>query len=147
MNDYECTIKIEIRTYKKPNRLEYSDVYMDGVRIMHKHLETHAETFLDGTVLGIHGIVTDNSHIRKQTQWMVFTTAQAQPLLFDAMGLRRDAYSSANIQTIKEIGGRLYLMTDTHACMSYEKSSDANHKFIIERTYINEAAHKKSKMR
>ena len=52
----------------------YNDVYVNGTRILRNHVDTEIKTFLDGTILGIHGIVTTDANLPQRPIWMIFDT-------------------------------------------------------------------------
>lgn len=70
--------KGELQISVNPTRMSldgtYSDITVNGKRILHDHIDTTVQLFLGGTVLGIHGIVTDNPDLPTKPMWQVFDT-------------------------------------------------------------------------
>lgn len=52
----------------------FYDVYVNGKRILQNHIDTEIELFLDGTVLGVFGRVTDIDNFPDIPSWQVYDT-------------------------------------------------------------------------
>ncbi|MDE6477642.1 MAG: hypothetical protein K2L94_00150 [Alphaproteobacteria bacterium] len=52
----------------------YNDVYVNGKRILHNHVDTELHTFLGGAILAVRGIVTDNPRLPQRPMWMIYGT-------------------------------------------------------------------------
>ncbi len=52
----------------------YSDVFVNGHRILRNHINTEVCTFADGAILGVRGIVTDMTYYPSRPVWMLYST-------------------------------------------------------------------------
>lgn len=52
----------------------YNNIYLNGKKILSNHFGTEIKLFLSDTILGIHGIVTDNSELPQTPIWMIYDT-------------------------------------------------------------------------
>lgn len=65
---------VTTKLLKVTNNGRYSDVFVNGHRILHNHVDTRLELFLDGTLLGVHGIATDMKNLPEKPTWQIFDT-------------------------------------------------------------------------
>jgi len=68
------TLHVEIKPLKTTLTNVFNDVYINGTRVLHNHADTELQTFADGTILGVHGIVTDNADLPQRPLWMLYNT-------------------------------------------------------------------------
>lgn len=52
----------------------HNDVFVNGKCILHNHIDTRVQVFLNGTVLGIYGRVTDIPNFPDNPSWQVYDT-------------------------------------------------------------------------
>ncbi len=50
----------------------YNDVFVNGNLILKNHLNTRIATFMDGTILGVYGIVTTDSKLPTRPLWQIY---------------------------------------------------------------------------
>lgn len=53
----------------------YNNVYINGKKVLSNHFNTQLELLIDGTLLGIHGIVTDDKNLPQSPIWLVYDTS------------------------------------------------------------------------
>jgi len=54
------------------------DVFVNGKRILHNHIGTKLQTFLNGTVLGVYGCVKDIPNFPDNPSWQVYDTKMSR---------------------------------------------------------------------
>lgn len=52
----------------------YSNIYINGHKILSNHFDTEIKLLFDGTLLGIHGTVTDKDNLPTSPIWMIYDT-------------------------------------------------------------------------
>ena len=52
----------------------YNNVYINGKKVLSNHFDTKVKLLLDDTLLGIHGIVTDNKDLPQTPIWIIYDT-------------------------------------------------------------------------
>lgn len=52
----------------------HNDVFVNGKCILHNHIDTNVQVFLNGTVLGVHGRTTDIPNYPDNPSWQVYDT-------------------------------------------------------------------------
>lgn len=91
---------IELTVTLKPVKMTlqgtYNDVYINGKRVLHNHVDTELKTFLGGTILGVHGIVTDDPGLPARPVWMVYNTD-----LVPNKWVGKDKFSGYNVYVSK----------------------------------------------
>ncbi len=91
---------IELSVTLKPVKMTlqgtYNDVYINGKRVLHNHVDTELKTFLGGTILGVHGIVTDDPGLPARPVWMVYNTD-----LVPNKWVGKDKFSGYNVYVSK----------------------------------------------
>lgn len=91
---------IELSVTLKPVKMTlqgtYNDVYINGKRVLHNHVDTELKTFLGGTILGVHGIVTDDPGLPARPVWMVYNTD-----LVPNKWVGKDKFSGYNVYVAK----------------------------------------------
>ncbi len=91
---------IELSVTLKPVKMTlqgtYNDVYINGKRVLHNHIDTELKTFLGGTILGVHGIVTDDPGLPARPVWMVYNTD-----LVPNKWVGKDKFSGYNVYVSK----------------------------------------------
>lgn len=91
---------IELSVTLKPVKMTlqgtYNDVYINGKRVLHNHVDTELKTFLGGTFLGVHGIVTDDPGLPARPVWMVYNTD-----LIPNKWVGKDKFSGYNVYVTK----------------------------------------------
>jgi len=65
-------LRVNVKMTKITPDGPYSDVYVNGVRILHNHVDTRVETFLNGTVLGVYGVPTDIPNTTTRPSWQLY---------------------------------------------------------------------------
>lgn len=68
----DTVLEVKKKFIKMTQDGSYYDVFVNGKRILQNHLDTNIQTFLEGTVLGIHGIVTGNPAIPEKPSWQIY---------------------------------------------------------------------------
>ncbi|MBD5391591.1 hypothetical protein HDR66_02175 [bacterium] len=64
----------ELRVTVRPINDMYNDVYINGTRILHNHMDTRVETFAGGILLAVHGTVTtDENYPSTRPVWLVYS--------------------------------------------------------------------------
>jgi len=53
----------------------YNNVYINGKKVLSNHFDTQLELLIDGTLLGIHGIVTDDKNLPQSPIWLIYDTS------------------------------------------------------------------------
>ena len=65
-------LSVTVEPVKRTLDGTYNNVYVNGQLILMGHIDTEVVTFLDGTILGVHGIVTDDKKMPSRPVWQVF---------------------------------------------------------------------------
>lgn len=68
------TIPVYIEHVKSNLMGAYNNVYLNGKKILSNHFDTKIKLLLNDTLLGIHGIVTDNPDLPQTPIWMIYDT-------------------------------------------------------------------------
>ena len=56
----------------------FYDVYVNGKRILHNHINTQLHTFLNGTILGVYGTATDIANLPTKQSWQIYDTRMSR---------------------------------------------------------------------
>lgn len=67
-------LSVKLKLSKQSLDTAFYDVYINGKKILHNHADTELKLFADGTLLGIHGIVTKNKHLPQRPLWLIYKT-------------------------------------------------------------------------
>lgn len=110
-------LKATLKPIKTTLEGTYYDVYVNGTRILKKHFGTHIETFLDGTVLAVHGIDTQNQSLPRSPLWQVFNT-DLQPRTFTQKNLFTN--TSIYIKNITQSANQINLHLSNKVVMILE---------------------------
>lgn len=70
----------------------YSNVFVNGRKLVSNHIDTKIQLFGDGRILGIHGTVTDNISFPTRPMWLVYDTD-----LKLRAPQRKDSFSDYNV--------------------------------------------------
>lgn len=85
-------LKVVVENIKLTLDGPYNNIFVNGNRILKNHINTTVKTFLDGAVLGVHGIVTDVAGMPTRPIWMIYDT-KLRPRTFPY----QNQYSKQNI--------------------------------------------------
>lgn len=72
VDNNELVIKIE--PIKTTLNGTYNNVYVNGKKILSNHFDTDVKLMFGGTLLAIHGIVTDNPSLPQKPIWQIYDT-------------------------------------------------------------------------
>lgn len=99
-------IPVYIEYVKSDLHGAYNNVYVNGTRVLTNHYNTDIKLLFDGTLLAIHGIITDNHDFPKRPIWQVYDTE-----LKSKISLQKQKFSGYNIHAtnISERDDALYL--------------------------------------
>ena len=99
-------ISVYIEYVKSDLHGAYNNVYLNGKRILSNHYNTNVKLLFDGTLLAIHGIITDNRNFPKKPIWQIYDTN-----LKPRIALQKQKFSGYNIHAtnISERDDALYL--------------------------------------
>lgn len=99
-------IPVYIEYVKSDLHGAYNNVYLNGKRILTNHYNTNIKLLFDGTLLAIHGIITDNRDFPKKPIWQIYDTN-----LKPRIALQKQKFSGYNIHAtnISERDDALYL--------------------------------------
>ena len=92
----------------------YNDVYINGKRMFHNHVNTTVKLFCDDTIVAIHGIITDNNNYPQAPIWMVYDTNMKLRI-----PTQRHAFSKYYIQ------GKRVAETDNALCIVLSNGANA----------------------
>ena len=97
---------VDIEYVKSDLHGAYNNVYLNGKRVLTNHYNTNAKLLFDGTLLAIHGIITDNRDFPKKPIWQIYDTN-----LKPRIALQKQKFSGYNIHVtnLNECGDGLYL--------------------------------------
>jgi len=94
------------------------DVFVNGKRILHNHIGTQLQTFLNGTVLGVYGCVTDIPNFPDNPSWQVYDTnmkrrtfTQVHPYTKKSVYIKNIAQFAEN-QIRLEVSNKLLVLMD-----------------------------------
>lgn len=77
--DYQTPqLTVTLEPVVKESDTTFYNVYVNGEKILENHKNTKLKLFAGGTVLGIHGTVTDNQNLPKNPLWLVYKTNSGQ---------------------------------------------------------------------
>ena len=65
-------LSVTVEPVKRTLDGTYNNVYVNGQLILKGNINTEVVTFLDGTILGVHGIVTNDQKMPSRPVWQVF---------------------------------------------------------------------------
>lgn len=65
---------VKLKLTKQSLNTAFYDVYINGKKILHNHADTEVKLFADGTLLGIHGTVTNNGKLPQRPLWLIYKT-------------------------------------------------------------------------
>lgn len=71
-------LSVRLKLVKQSLNDAYYNVYVNGTRILLNHANTTVHLFADGTILGIHGIVTNNRNLPQRPLWLLYDTNLVQ---------------------------------------------------------------------
>ncbi len=110
----------------------YNNVYINGKKILSNHFDTDVKLMFDGTLLAIHGIVTDNPSLPQKPIWQIYDTT-----LHSRVANIKQKFSGYNIHAINihEIpdGLRIELSNRATAILKAEriKKESGPRRFIL----------------
>lgn len=71
-------LSVTLKLVKQSLNDAYYNVYVNGERILSNHANTEVKLFADGTLLGIHGIVTNDKRLPQRPLWLIYDTNLVQ---------------------------------------------------------------------
>lgn len=68
------TLSVKLKLVKQSLQDAYYNVYVNGKLILRNHANTELQLFGEGTLLAVHGIVTDNKNLPRRPLYMIYDT-------------------------------------------------------------------------
>ncbi|MDE6250562.1 MAG: hypothetical protein K2M34_02925 [Alphaproteobacteria bacterium] len=71
-------LSVKLQLVRQTLDAAYYNVYVNGRKILINHANTELKLFADGTILGIHGIVTNDRNLPQRPLWLIYDTNLVQ---------------------------------------------------------------------
>ena len=71
---HTAELKVTVKQIKITQDGVYNNIYVNGKRLLHNHVDTSIEFLADNTLMAVHGTVTDNKNLPPRPLYLIYST-------------------------------------------------------------------------